>query len=418
MKNHIVNTVSFNLPAQNYEKARQQQTAAKQWATYTFPLLLESAFNDLTHDEDIVLVERLEIDLKDFPWNLTDIEWKNKILQQLQLAKKGSNAFEIIFKEWLFYFKNGAFQRDSIFKSIGDYEKYILKNIKQFTENETNKIRTTFANIDVVNRFLFGSSINFSTTIFGYIFKIEPEKAEKLLIFFRKTIKKQSELVIEIFKQFEQLSHKNQVKEKLNLIELILKKQDFKKEDIVKSFAKVNSFESPVPTLQTEAFLDCKNAGLVLLFPFLASFFKNIGLVKEQEFINEKAKSLAVQTLFYLAKGKILGDEDEYFLPKIICGMAPNSFIKTRKTLPKLIKNEANDLLKSVIEHWSVLQNTSPDGLRASFLVRNGKLKMEPDQIIIKMEESGVDILLNKITWGFRNFRLPWMQVTIITEWF
>ena len=65
-----------------------------------------------------------------------------------------------------------------------------------------------------------------------------------------------------------------------------------------------------------------------------------------------------------------------------------------------------------------ILQNTSIGGFREAFLLRKGKLKFEPNQIIIIVEESGVDILLNKIPWGFRYFKLPWQAKTYITEWY
>jgi hypothetical protein len=73
-------------------------------------------------------------------------------------------------------------------------------------------------------------------------------------------------------------------------------------------------------------------------------------------------------------------------------------------------------LLKSVIQYWEVLKNTTVDSLRETFLQRDGQLKIE-SAFLMQVSNSGVDILLSKLPWGFRNYKLPWMQKSIITEW-
>ena len=80
--------------------------------------------------------------------------------------------------------------------------------------------------------------------------------------------------------------------------------------------------------------------------------------------------------------------------------------------------NECEDLLNSVIQNWSVLKNTTTEGLRESFLQRSGKMTEQEDQFIIQPEQRSIDLLLEYIPWTFRMIRLPWMKKAVEIEWY
>ncbi len=78
---------------------------------------------------------------------------------------------------------------------------------------------------------------------------------------------------------------------------------------------------------------------------------------------------------------------------------------------------ESEALLQSVIRYWPPLKNTSVDGLRHSFLQREGKLEQKQNGWLLTVEQKTIDILLDKLPWGFSTVTLPWMKEMISVDW-
>jgi len=75
-------------------------------------------------------------------------------------------------------------------------------------------------------------------------------------------------------------------------------------------------------------------------------------------------------------------------------------------------------LLQAVIGHWDALRNTTPDGLRGTFLTRPGKLSQRPDgDYLLQVESQSFDILLERLPWGIGVVKLPWMERMLWVEW-
>ena len=85
--------------------------------------------------------------------------------------------------------------------------------------------------------------------------------------------------------------------------------------------------------------------------------------------------------------------------------------------LEKYQLDEANDLLLSVIEYWSILKDTTPDGLRESFLKRDGKLVFKNKEWLLQVEQKGYDMLLQHLPWNINMILLPWMKHLLKCEW-
>ncbi len=110
--------------------------------------------------------------------------------------------------------------------------------------------------------------------------------------------------------------------------------------------------------------------------------------------------------------------EYELVLPKILCGVAVDHPVDTGKfQVDKTLKKEAEEVLTSVIEYWNILQNTSIDGLRESFLKRNGKLTYDGKDWLLLVEQQPYDMLLQHIPWNISMIKLAWMQQMLKTEW-
>ena len=90
-----------------------------------------------------------------------------------------------------------------------------------------------------------------------------------------------------------------------------------------------------------------------------------------------------------------------------------NSFQITKQE-----KNECEELLRSVIENWKALKNTSIKGLQESFLQRAGKLIEQEDQFVLQPEQQSIDLLLEYVPWTFRYTRLPWMKKAVQIDWY
>jgi hypothetical protein len=161
------------------------------------------------------------------------------------------------------------------------------------------------------------------------------------------------------------------------------------------------------------------NAGLIILHPFLQNLFTATGFMKLENFKDNLSKQKAVHLLQYLANGQ--QQEPEYMMPlnKILCGLSDEEHIDRFIQLEESETKEANELLQAVITHWTALKNTSAQGLQETFLQRNGKLSFNETDGYWKLqvERKAVDILLDKIPWGFSYVQLPWMKYALVTEW-
>lgn len=158
-----------------------------------------------------------------------------------------------------------------------------------------------------------------------------------------------------------------------------------------------------------------RNAGLVILHPFLPALFQTLGLAKDGKIENPER---AISLLQYLAIGRIGMMEHELPLNKLLCGVPLDLPIRRQVHLTKHEKMEADKLLHSVIGHWSALGNTSADGLRGTFFCREGKLsKGRNKDWLLQVEQRGVDILLTELPWSLSMVRLPWMHGMLLVEW-
>jgi hypothetical protein len=78
----------------------------------------------------------------------------------------------------------------------------------------------------------------------------------------------------------------------------------------------------------------------------------------------------------------------------------------------------AESLLKACINQWPALKNSTPDGLRGSFLIRDGFISFDSSQNwAIKVEGKAWDILLNKLNWGLSMIKLSWVKGFIYVDW-
>ena len=161
-----------------------------------------------------------------------------------------------------------------------------------------------------------------------------------------------------------------------------------------------------------------QNAGLLLLHPFFVRLFVNCGILPENEkIISVWNLSKAAALLHFLATGRDEVYEFELGFIKVLLGLHPDQPLAVSKgLLSNSQKEEAESLLLSAIEHWSSLKNTSKEGLRSSFIQRNGLLISAEDGWKVHLESTAYDVLLKTVPWSYSIVKLPWMNKPIYSE--
>ncbi|SHJ78966.1 contractile injection system tape measure protein [Pseudozobellia thermophila] len=160
-----------------------------------------------------------------------------------------------------------------------------------------------------------------------------------------------------------------------------------------------------------------ENAGIILLWPYLQAFFTGMGLMEERAFKDEQSLVKAVHLLHYLAFKTEEGNETQWLLNKLLCGMGPTEFVPEKFDLKTSDKEECEHLLKAVITNWSALKNTGTDSLRTTFLQRSGVLEPCENGWKLKIERKAYDVLLDRLTWAISVIKMPWNEYLITTQW-
>lgn len=193
--------------------------------------------------------------------------------------------------------------------------------------------------------------------------------------------------------------------------------------NVIESLEELQQSQLPRPGLSLNAsFSDTAeiyiaNAGIILLWPYLSSFFEIIGLTKQKLFVSETARERAVLILQYLACATGTIQEYDLSLNKILCGLRPAASVGPYFEITAKEKRETENLLQAVIHNWPALKDLSVPGLRNLFLMREGMIYIRDDHWVLRVAEQAYDILLDKMPWGIGTVKLPWMEELLLVEW-
>jgi hypothetical protein len=349
------------------------------------------------------------------PWNMvrTDKQWLNTVLAGLASEDACIQALRSLISTDINALKRIVYAHDNLFIAHL-IETLTAKNQHDLLELVTtleDSLRTTTLNtssFDIsfskrtwmeVLRFLVESKeiIN-SEAIIKHVIKqvLSPEEVTALL-----GISRPPFAVAEYLPELKEVLEMNDVGPQKKL-----QKQD--REDYVHQEVKTNELKDGVFV---------QNAGVVLLHPFLVNLFNYLGLTENQEFLSIYEKQKALNALHFLCTGNTTFEEHELVVHKIICEYPLEEPVDPDIRLSLKEQEECNDLLKEVVERWSILKNTSPDGLRVNFLQRPGKLYMLNSEPHLTPEASVLDVLIDRLPWGLGIVKLPWMKNLLKIEW-
>ena len=190
-------------------------------------------------------------------------------------------------------------------------------------------------------------------------------------------------------------------------------KQEQTKEE---KFINKQSSEGSDEIAGEEIYID--NGGLVILHPFLQPLFENLNLLDAgNKFISEDSKFKAAVVLHYLKNSIDQYEEYEMAFNKVLCGIPIEEILPAGIKLNDNEKKECNDLLYTVIKYWEALKGTSKEALQETFICRKAKLNFKEDHWLLQVEKNTMDILINRLPWGFSIIKLPWLKYLIHVEW-
>ena len=104
-------------------------------------------------------------------------------------------------------------------------------------------------------------------------------------------------------------------------------------------------------------------------------------------------------------------------LNKLLCGIDIEEPLPNHIDLGEVEIEEVGNLLGSVVTHWTALKATSQEGLRKTFLMKDGILSQEAQGWRLKIERSSVDILVDRLPWSISMIKLPWCKEILNVEW-
>ncbi len=174
---------------------------------------------------------------------------------------------------------------------------------------------------------------------------------------------------------------------------------------------------SQTQTLTHNETIFVSNAGVILLHPYLHHFFKALGYQDEEGWIDDNAPQNAALALQYLITKEERFPEYSLMLNKVLCGLPLETPMPVSIPITNTLKEESQNLLTAVTQHWTMLGNTSPDGLRSTFLMRDGILERREKGWRLRIEKGPYDVLLDGLPWGYRIVRLSWMKEALEVEW-
>ncbi len=168
----------------------------------------------------------------------------------------------------------------------------------------------------------------------------------------------------------------------------------------------------------TEEGIYISNAGLVLVHPYLQSFFAEAGLLDEKnQFISVPARQKATVLLYYLQCGNEEYHEWEMALNKILSGMQYDELVPDGIRMTENEKEECRSLLQAVVNHWEALKGASIESMQNTFFLREGKITWKENHWLLQIERTGFDILIDRLPWSLTTIKLPWLEHLIFTEW-
>lgn len=158
-------------------------------------------------------------------------------------------------------------------------------------------------------------------------------------------------------------------------------------------------------------------AGLVIVALFLPQLFKKLEYIEDKIFKNVELKYRALHLIEYIATGAPKTEEHLLLFHKLLAGIPVNHPVPPPGPLTTEETKTADDMLEAVISNWKGIGKTTVEGLRESFINRQGKLVAVEENWELTVETKVWDVLLDRLPWSISVIKLPWMKQIIHVQW-
>lgn len=459
---HIIQKQSYQLAVQTEQQGLRMQKQLQDINLRYIAPALNDKLNEFFGGEEIITIEKLELNIGVLGGNASPGEWSEKItaalekaINELNLTEPGKKESRLVSRNkrthavsvFHSYLETGLLMQGSVYNSFDELKKDLL----QPDDNQKEMFKALL--LQSANKAIIAERLSaFSPPdrlLFLQLFIPGLNKEDWLNLF--NDIVQFAEALWENEKKTASIPKQAFIRKIFNasFIQLFRLAEDGKPLKIQEIFLFAKAFAGQVmqhspssaedTTLksiyaaakQQESILSKQEAadaltddffiadsGLCLLAPYLPVFFSSLDLCDRASFYNEYRQQHAVYLLHYLATGQFNPSEEKLLLSKLLCGWPLHMPCFNDTAISEEEKLASEDLLRSVIEHWSVLKSTSPDGLREGFLMREGKLSIHEDHYLLQVEQRSIDILLEQVSWSFRMIKLPWMKKVLQVEWY
>lgn len=432
---------------------------------------LEKIFNELSNENEIISIDKLEIDLgfismKALETTITSSEWEKILREQIKIAwqeqRKAVNILQtsissIHCRNWLFYMEHGYLNwnvasldekalADVLEMLATDFAKVLqLRRLIQkgaqarlriVREHDEKFLVSLIEILTATTQRELPAAVNELTILINAIRNkpaaspilskqiIQEVWLNIIVMAAEKITDVETSSFIEAILLNEETATSPSIEQQkiidtLKIIKPIYERTQQKKDKQKPSEPVTSKNEETIsiPDEITNEGIFVSFAGLAVLHPFISTLFKRLDLLSGNHFRNPSSIEKAVHLLYYIATGKVNPPEHELVIPKILCALPLHYALKETIELTNEEKQEADDMIQAAIDKWDKLKNVSIDAMRENFLVRPGKLYTKNDVRYLQVESTSLDVLLDYLPWTLSIIKLPWMKELLRVEW-
>lgn len=160
-----------------------------------------------------------------------------------------------------------------------------------------------------------------------------------------------------------------------------------------------------------------KNAGMVLISSYCPLLLSRLELVENNRFVSDQAQLDATHYLQFVATGQSHTEEGYLALNKVLCGLPLATPLLDGVAISDENVELIEGLISAAISHWPTVGESSVDGFRGNWLVRDGILYDQGDRWELIVEKKAPDILINQAPYSFSIIKFPWMEKPLHVNW-
>ncbi|AHK21910.1 hypothetical protein BF17_03235 [Yersinia similis] len=176
------------------------------------------------------------------------------------------------------------------------------------------------------------------------------------------------------------------------------------------------SDSSLVTTLRSGEVLAVSNAGCLIFWPLLSTFFSVFDLLEKQVFIHQQAQIEAVCLLDWLIWGDDEISDGRLSLNKVICGL-PIHFDTAWRTPAAEQKVLIREWLEKIRQQLPAWKRMGAKDIRTLFLQRPGEIIWLDGAVAIGVNPEAYDALINTWPWPMNMACFNWLQQPLSIQW-